>query len=232
MKKAFKFYSIIWVVLLILFNVLSFVSMGWTGVEKYTPSFWIGYVFITIAFIGQIICSYFAFKGNDAKKTFYNISLVKASYTGLILSFVFGGICMLVSPLPYWVSIILCAVVLGLNIVAVLKAAIAIEIVNEVDEKVKTSVLFVKSLTADAEILLDRAKSENVKTDCKKVYEAFRYSDPMSSNALATVENEISTKFSELSNAVASDNAEDVSEIAKELVALISERNKKCKLLK
>ena len=139
---------------------------------------------------------------------------------------------MLVSPLPYWVSIILCAVVLGLNIVAVLKAAIAIEIVNEVDEKVKTSVLFVKSLTADAEILLDRAKSENVKTDCKKVYEAFRYSDPMSSNALATVENEISTKFSELSNAVASDNAEEVSEIAKELVALISERNKKCKLLK
>lgn len=232
MKKAFKFYSIIWVVLLILFNVLSFVSMGWTGVEKYTPSFWIGYVFITIAFIGQIICSYFAFKGNDAKKTFYNISLVKASYTGLILSFVFGGICMLVSPLPYWVSIILCAVVLGLNIVAVLKAAIAIEIVNEVDEKVKTSVLFVKSLTADAEILLDRAKSENVKADCKKVYEAFRYSDPMSSNALATVENEISTKFSELSNAVASDNAEEVSEIAKELVALISERNKKCKLLK
>lgn len=232
MKKAFKFYSIIWAVLLILFNVLSFVSMGWTGVEKYTPSFWIGYVFITIAFIGQIICSYFAFKGNDAKKTFYNISLVKASYTGLILSFVFGGICMLVSPLPYWVSIILCAVVLGLNIVAVLKAAIAIEIVNEVDEKVKTSVLFVKSLTADAEILLDRAKSENVKADCKKVYEAFRYSDPMSSNALATVENEISTKFSELSNAVASDNAEEVLEIAKELVALINERNKKCKLLK
>lgn len=232
MKKAFKFYSAIWAVLLVLFNVISFVSVGWTGIEKYTPSFWIGYIFITIAFIGQIICTYFALKDNDIKKTFYNISLISTSYTGLILSFIFGGLCMLISPLPYWVGIILCAIVLSFNIIAVVKATAVIDIVSGIDEKVKESTLFIKSLTVDAENLISHAKSEAVKAECKKVYETVRYSDPMNSNALASIESEITIKFSNFSDAVVSDDSDVVAECANELVILIGERNKKCKLLK
>lgn len=232
MKKLFKYYCVIWAVLLVLFNVISFVSVGWAGTQKYTPSFWIGYVFITIAFIGQIICSYFALKDNDLKKTFYNISLISTSYTGLVLSFIFGGLCMIISPLPYWVGIILCAIVLSLNVIAVVKASAAIDIVSGIDEKVKESTLFIKSLTVDAESLVSRAKSEDIKAACKKVYEAVRYSDPMSNSALASIESEIAIKFSKLSDAVTSDNIEATSECANELVILIGDRNKKCKLLK
>lgn len=130
MKKVFKFYSIIWAVLLALFNVISFVSVGWAGISKYTPSFWIGYVFITLSFVGQIVCAYFALKDDDIKKTFYNISLIFTSYTGLILSFIFGGLCMLLSPLPYWVGIILCTIILGFNVIAVVKATAVIDIVR------------------------------------------------------------------------------------------------------
>ena len=232
MKKVFKFYSAIWAVLLALFNVISFVSVGWAGIEKYTPSFWIGYIFITIAFIGQITCTYFALNDNDIKKTFYNISLISTSYTGLILSFIFGGLCMLISPLPYWVGIILCAIVLVFNIIAVIKASAAIDIVGSIDEKVKENILFIKSLTDDAEGLISRAKSENVKAECKKVYEAFRYSDPMSNSALASIESEITIKFSNFSDAVLSNKFDVASECSTELVILIDERNKKCKLLK
>lgn len=232
MKKAFKFYSAIWFVLFVLFNVLAFVSVGWTKIEKYTPSFWIGYIFITVAFIGQIICTYFALKDNDLKKTFYNISLVSTSYTGLILSFIFGGLCMIISPLPYWVGIILCAIVLGINVITVVKASAAIDIVGNIDEKVKESTLFIKALTVDAENLMSRAKSEAVKSECKKVYEAVRYSDPMSNSALASIESEITIKFSNFSGAVVSDDFDVVAKSSKELVILIGERNKKCKLLK
>ena len=232
MKKAFKFYSAIWAVLLVLFNVISFVSVGWTGIEKYTPSFWIGFIFITIAFIGQIICTYFALKDNDIKKTFYNISLISTSYTGLILSVIFGGLCMLISPLPYWVGIILCAIVLAFNIIAVVKATAAIDIVGGIDKKVKEDTFFIKSLTVDAESLMSRAKSEAVKAECKKVYEAVRYSDPMSSNALTSVESEITITFAKLSEAVVDDNFETVSEFTSEIIILLGDRNKKCKLLK
>ena len=232
MKKVFKFYSVIWAVLLALFNVISFVSVGWAGISKYTPSFWIGYAFITLSFIGQIVCAYFALKDDDIKKTFYNVSLIAASYTGLILSFVFGGLCMIISLLPYWVGILLCAIVLGINVIAIIKASAVVDIVSSIDEKAKESTFFIKSLTVDAESLMSRAKSETTKAECKKVYEAIRYSDPMSNGALVSIESEITIKFSNFSDAVVSDKFNVASECATELVILIDERNKKCKLLK
>ena len=232
MKKSFKYYSVIFGILLILFNVIAFVSVGWAGEEKYTAAFWIGYVFITLSFIGQFICTYFALRDNEAQKTFYRISLIKTSYTGLILSFVFGGICMLISPLPYWVGIIICAVILTLNVIAVAKASAAVEIVETIDEKVKSKTSFIRSLTADAEILVACAKSEEIKAECKKVYEAVRYSDPMSCEALASVESQISEKFTELSAAVKSDKNDKVAKIASEIILSIEDRNKKCKVMK
>ena len=232
MKKIFKVYSIIWVIILALFNVISFVSVEWAGIPKYTPSFWVGYTFITLSFIGQIVCAYFALKDNDIKKTFYNVSLISTNYTGLILSFVFGGLCMIISPLPYWVVIILCAIVLAFNIIAVVKATAAIYVVGGIDKKVKESTLFIKSLTVDAENLMSRAKSEIIKAECKKVYEAVRYSDPMSNAALASIESEITITFAKLSEAVVDDNFETVSEFTSEIIILLGDRNKKCKLLK
>lgn len=232
MKKVFKFYFTVWAVLLALFNVISFVSVGWAGTPKYTPSFWIGYVFITLSFIGQIVCAYFALKDSDIKKTFYNVSLISTSYTGLILSFVFGGLCMIISLLPYWVGIILCAIVLAFNIIAVVKASAVIDIVGEIDNKVETKIFFIKSLTVDAESLISRAKSENIKAECKKVYEAVRYSDPMSNGTLASIESKITITFAKLSEAVVSEDSEKVMTLAGEIIILLGDRNKKCKLLK
>lgn len=232
MKKTFRNYLIIWAVLLALFNVIAFVSVGWAGIEKYSPSFWIGYIFITLAFIGQLACAYYALKEDDIKKTFYNISLITTSYSGLIVSFIVGGLCMLISPLPYWIAVILCAVVLAFSVMAVIKASAAVEIVNDVDKKVKESTLFIKSLTVDAESLLSRAKNEEVKAACKKVYEAARYSDPMSNTALASVEEQISAQMEALTAAVSANDEEKILSLAGEIVALIEDRNRKCKALK
>lgn len=228
MKKLFKFYFILWLVLLALFNVIAFVSVGWIGYEKYTPSFWIGYGFIMASFFGQLGCAWAAFRAENLQKLFYNIPLFRVSYAGLIASFVVGGLCMLISPLPYWVGILTCAITLALMILAVNKAALAAQLVAEVDEKVKTNTYFIRSLTADAEGLMAKASPEN-KAACKKVYEALRYSDPMSHEALADIEGEISLRFAALEAAGAD---AEFSAVADELCALIADRNRKCKVLK
>ena len=232
MKKRFNLYIIAWAVLLALFNVIAFVSVGWAGQEKYTSSFWIGYVFITVMFIGQLIYSYMAFKADNAKKLFYNISLIRTSYIGLIVSFIVGGLCMLISPLPYWVGVIVCAIVLVANVLSVVKATAAIDEIERVDTKVKTQTFFIKSLTVDAETLMAKAKSDSVKAECKKVYEAIRYSDPMSNDALSSVESQITVKFAALSDAVERDESDTVTKEANEVVILVGDRNKKCRLLK
>lgn len=228
MKKLFKFYFVLWLVLLVLFNVIAFVSVGWIAYEKYTPSFWIGYGFIMASFFGQLGCAWSAFRAENLQKLFYNIPLFRVSYAGLIASFVVGGLCMLISPLPYWVGILTCAITLALMILAVNKAALAAQLVAEVDEKVKTNTYFIRSLTADVEGLMVKASPEN-KAACKKVYEALRYSDPMSHEALADIEGEISLRFAALEAAGAD---AEFSAVADELCALIADRNRKCKVLK
>ena len=232
MKKNFKFYLISWAVVVALFNVIAFVVPSIPTLEKYTSSFWIGYVFITITLIGQLICAYVALKDDSSQKLFYSISLVRTSYIGLIVSFVVGGLCMLFSPLPYWVGAILCAIVLAINIIAVMKATVAINEVERIDEKIETQTAFIKALIVDAESLIARAKSETIKSECKKVYEAIRYSDPMSHTELATIESEIAHQFSLFVDAVKADDAEKVLDNATEICLLINDRNKQCKLLK
>ena len=232
MKKAFKSYVAIWAILLALFNVIAFVSVGWDYQEKYTPSFWVGYVFITLAFIGQIVCAKIAFDAKNSEKLFYNLPLISLSWTGLIVSFVAGGLCMLISPLPYWVGVIACAIVLAAVAIAVVKASVAADAVSGVEDKIKVQTFFIKSLTVDAEGLIASAQTEEIKSECKKVYEAVRYSDPMSHEMLASAESQITVKFSNLVDAVKENNTDAVNVLARELVILIGERNNKCKLLK
>ena len=227
MKKNFKFYLVAWAIVLALFNVISFVVPA----EK-TTSFWIGYIFISLTFIGQLACSYSVFKADNATKTFYNISLIKIGYIGLIASFVVGGLCMLISPLPYWGGVVVCAIVLAANILSVLKATAAVAEVERIDSKTKAQTSFIKMLTIDADTLMAQAKSDEVKAECRKVYEAIRYSDPMSNDELSSVEGQISAKFAELSSAVKADYFTNVAEIANEVVILIGDRNKKAKVLK
>lgn len=232
MKKRFGFYAISWSVLLVLFNVIAFIAPGWTGIEKYGASFWIGYVFISVTFLGQLACAWFALKEENMTKLFYKVSLITMSYIGLIITFVVGGLCMLISSLPYWIGIIVCSIVLVANILSLMKATAVIEEVQKIDEKVKLQTAFIKALTLEAESLLAKAQSEAVKTECKKVYEAIRYSDPMSNSALATIENEITQKFTELCDTVAKDNLSGTSTLTCDILALIDNRNKKCRLLK
>lgn len=232
MKKAFKSYFAIWAILLVLFNIIAFVSVGWINQEKYTPSFWVGYVFITVSFIGQLVCAKAAFNAKNLQKLFYHIPLISLSWTGLIVSFVIGGLCMLVSPLPYWVGVIACAIVLAVVAIAVIKASVAADEVSSIDDKIKTQTFFIKSLTVDAEGLIARAQTEEIKSECKKVYEAVRYSDPMSHEMLASAETQITIKFSDLSSAVNENNIDAVKVLAREVIILVDERNKKCRLLK
>lgn len=231
MKKSFSIYTLVWVICYILFNVITFaVPSDVSGVYKDEPTFWVGYLFITFAFIGQLVVGYIAFKQANLQKTFYNIPLLYVSYVGLIVTLFFGALSMVI--MPVWLGIIVCFIVLALTAIAIIGAKGAADIVDNIDEKVKVKTFFIKALTVDAESMSARAQSPEVKAECKKVYEAVRYSDPMSHDALAGIESQITLKFNAFSNAVMSNNAVAAKVYADELVILIGDRNRKCKILK
>ena len=230
MKKNFKLYIICWTILLALFNVICFVTPNEAaGLNKFGGAFWVGYIFITAAFIGQLVCAYIAFKAENLKKLFYNLPLITLSYTGLVLTLIFGGAAMAIPNLPGWAGAVICLLILGFNAIAIIKAKAAAELVESVDKKISRQTGFIKNLTAETESLVLHAKSDEVRAECKRVYEAARYSDSMSNIRLADIEEKITAEMQQLSEAVANDDSEIAAAVTNELIALIENRNSKCK---
>ncbi len=234
MKKNFKFYALMWAVLLAVWCAVVFlvrpILPGY--VINYDARFWIAFVFIVLAFIGNLVCAHLAFKAENSKKMFLNLPLITVSWSALITMLVVGSVLMLIPNCPAWITAVVCIIILAFNAIAVIKAGWAADAVSKVDERVAAQTSFIKSLIVDTESILSRAKSDAVKAECKKVHEAVRYSDPMSNDALSVIEAKITVKVDEFSTAVGADDAEKAKEIADEIVVLVGDRNKKCKALK
>ena len=230
MKKAFKMYLIGWFAVLALFNLITFIIPDYAN--KFSTMFWVAYALITIAFIIQLGCTYYAFSGDNLTRTFYNIPLIRVSITSLVVMFIAGSIFMAIPGVYEWLGIIICAAVLVVNIIMILKASAAGATVENIDKKIKTQTMFIRMFTADMQILLQKCSDEDIKKVVNSVYEAARYSDPMSNDALTGVENKISDKLAELQGAVEANDYTRVSDAAKQIEGLISERNIKCKMLK
>lgn len=231
MKKNFKSYTVCWAAALVLFNIIAFVVPRFPENDKFGSSFFIGYIFVTVAFVGNLICVYIAFKNDNLQKFFYSLPIVTLAYSGLIVSFAIGCICMLVSYIPYWVGVLVCYAILAVYAIAIVKAQTAGNIVSDKDDRIKSSTAFVKNLTIEADALMKAVNGDAAKAACKKVYEAIRYSDPVSSNALTELEGRIEAKFSEFAEA-AKNGDERIVGLAEEVVMLAVERNRKAKLSK
>lgn len=234
MKKHFKNYALLWAILFVTWCAVVFlvrpVIPGYTII--YDSRFWISFAFIVISFVTNLICAFTAFKSDNLEKIFMNLPLVTISRTALIITVIAGSAIMLIPDCPYWIAAAVCAVILLFNVVSILKASWAAETVIDTQEKVKTNTSFIRELTSDAQNLISKADNDKLKKVCKDVYEAVRYSDPMSNSNLSQIEDEISSKFNELSLAVEKNNTDKVKHLSDELVVLIKERNSKCKQYK
>ncbi len=229
MKSSFKFFAVIWLIALILFNAIVFTLGNEMGIE-FGGSFWIGYTFVTISFLGHLACAYQAFRHENLTKVFYNLPLVSISYGSLIGSFLFGAIFMSLG-LPAWLCGLASLVILGINAISVLKVSVAADVVQKIDQKTKTQTFFISYLSAEAERLNNHCSAE-LKPLCTKVYEAIRYSDPMSVQELVGVEGTIKNLFDSFAAAVKGGDAARANLLAADLLENVEVRNARCKLLK
>lgn len=227
MTRQFKLYAVVWAVIFAIFNIVAFAM----PIER-ENAFWIGYVFIILAYVLQLACGYKACQSDSLEKVFYSISILKVSYSGLAISGFVGIIAMLIANFPIWLADIICFVALGYMAIAIVKADAAVEAVEAVGQKVKVQTFFMKALTADAQTLISRASTDVAKENCNAVYELIRYSDTMSNDALASIESQITIKFQEFATAVTNSEDDKIPVLANELNILVTDRNNKCKLLK
>lgn len=233
MKSKFKYYAVAWTVLVALFNVIVFITPNeFKGMSKFGGSFWAGYIFIMLAFIGQLFVAWQSVRDDSITKMFYNIPLITISYSALVVMIVIGTLSMSIPNLPYWLGVIGCLLVLAFAVTALMGAQAGASLVTDIDEEIKNNTFLIKSLTVDVESLMRKEVNADIKSELKKVYEAVRYSDPMSNDALSGIESQITLKMNELIESVEKGDINLVSKNAKEMIVLVNDRNRKCKLLK
>lgn len=233
MKSMLRHSIIIWFLIVIVFNVIVFaVPRTIAGVDRFTDSFWVGYVAIMIMLIAQLGIVWLTFKEENLTKLFYNFSLVRISILGMIAMGIAGMICMLIPVLPVWVGIIICLLVLISNVIALVSAHVAVSTVEEIDKKSKGKTFFIQSLTLDVEMLKEKATIPEITNEIKTLYDTVRYSDPMSDDDLVPIESQITLLMSELSEGVEKEDIDVVKKRVTDISILLSERNKRCKILK
>ena len=234
MKKNFKFYFSLWSILLAVFNVVVFILRpvipGY--IIEYDARFWIAWGFILAAFIVNLVCAYFAFRAENLKKLFYSIPLITVSRSGLIVLMAVGSALMLIPGCPAWITAIVCIVIFAFNAAAVIKAKAAGDIASDVNDKVKAQTAFIKTASANAQSIVNEAGSDAVRAECKKVYEALRYSDPVSDISLFAIESDIAEKLKALEIAVRADDPEGTAALSGVIIVLTEKRSQRCRALK
>ncbi len=229
MKRARNTFLIIWAICFALYNVIVFVVPN----ENYgTESFWIGYALITVALVGNLACSFIALNSKTNAKLFNNIPLVTTSIVETVVSSIAGAIFIVVPGIKSWAVVVVTAIILAISAIVSVIAKSTADTVSDIDDKIKKQTSFIKGITLDAELLMSSAGNDEIKAEIKKVYEAFRFSDPMSSDALNDVEDRIQNQFNLLQEVVVTENTDKVSQVSKDLLNLIDYRNKKCKITK
>lgn len=218
MNKNFKYYFAIWAILFVVFNAVLFIVAANTGaIAKSGVSFWVSYALIIVSFVAQLLCARNAFSG-DSRKLFYGLPMIQVSYSGLIASIIVGAILMSVRVIPCWIAAVICLIIAAIEAVAIVKAKAATDIVSNRDAEIRQKTSFIREMTAEAEMLYKTASTDEEKRELKKLYEVFRYSDPMTTPSSIVIEEEIKQVFSEIQRAFSAS-------IVNQLVLLIKKRN-------
>ena len=214
-----------YVILGILFALVSIIAFAVPTIK--TATFWIAYVFTAAAFAAQIgIWKTAIGKAETLKSKFLGFPVVHFGIVYAIIQTVAFAVFLFVPTLPVWSAIVVCSVIAGISAVCMISADAGRDEIERVEAKVQKKVFYIRELQVDIELLADNESDAAVKTALAQLAERIRYSDPMSSEQLANLENKISSKVAELKT------TSSKLEIITELNSLLDERNKKCKILK
>lgn len=215
-------YSILGILFIIL-NVIIFTI----PINK-TTTFWITYVFTLIAFGMQILIWKVAFNKTETLKSKYlGIPVIYIGILYLIIQMIALAISIIVSTIPTWIAIIINVLIIGISMIYMITTELGKNIVKNTEQKVNQKIFYIKELQTEVEMIAQSEEDNEIKVELEKLAENIRYSDPISNERLVSIEDEISSKVSELKNAT-----KDKKDIIKEINLMIIERNKKCKINK
>lgn len=232
MKKYFKSYAIIWLIGVILFSAFAFIAQLFIPGRKIDATFIVCYAAVLLAFAGQLGLGYRFFNEENKEKVFLNMPLLSLGKACVIVTALVCAALALIPGVPFFAALLAAVLILGLFGVAIVKADVAATAVQEIGRRAAVNSAFVKQMTASAEALRAKARTDAGKETAAQVYEAIRYANKSSTAALGDVEAKIEANFTVLSDAIVGGDDDMTKSVGGQLLGLIAEREAMAKSAK
>lgn len=220
-------FALIYAILLGVFNLLVFLLS-----KNRTDVFWLSYAFMTLAFVVQIVSMLLSFKTADVETAFFGIPLASFSVFYLCAEIVIGALFMIFQAAGFTLALIIQLLVLAAFLIIAIISLMARDTVRQIGETVKENVFSLKSVLIDVDMIRESCTDPDLKESLRKLSETIKYSDPMTNDSVASLEERILRKVSELRIYVDDNQLSDAKQVCGELERLYIERNKKLAISK
>ena len=216
-------------VLLVLYILVAFLIPF-----AHTAVFWVSFVFTLIAFVVVAASIYIAFvKNPDAKSRFYGFPIAKIGVIYGAVQLIAGLIFMaLAAWVPAWIAVLVYAIALGAAVIGLISAEAVVEEIRVQDVKLKKDVTLMRSLQSKLNQMAAQCDNPDATAEVKRFAEEMRYSDPVSSEALADIERDLTAAVEELQSAIVDGDSAATKQLCRKASGILVERNRLCKLNK
>lgn len=231
MEREFKLYRKCWIASVFFYSLVMFIKKS--PIESFGFNMITGVFLLTVlGLMMQAIFMTSAYKKGKLNSVFYRLPMVRIGMTGLFGMGIITILIGLIPNFPLWFGAVICLIfAIGIALASSLAEKNA-SYLESVDEKIKDQTEFIQSMTIASESLMKRVQSEKIKKECKKVYEAFRYSDPMSTELILDEEERIREQFSKFVSSVKNEDLNLIKETSVEIQRLLEARNKRLRYMK
>ena len=230
-EKKSRSVALIYAIVLFLF-IMAFLIIPF----RKNASSWISFVFTIIGFVFSLIVCGVAFK---AKKTLvsriYGYPIFRIGVIYALAQFLTGvAICTISAfvNVPFWISILVSVVLLGMASIVVIITDNTRDIIEKVDETTKSKTKKMVFFQIDIAGIIDDCGNPEAKAELVKLNELFKYSDPVSNEETMAKENTINSLLTDLKIAVEKDDTDSVMDLTKQITNALRERNRICQATK
>ena len=230
-KNRLRFYVSLAVVFAVFSAIVFFAPF------KRSAAFWLSYAFAAVAAAVQLYAypRAFDFEGHDVRSKFYGFPLARLTTIYLIAQLVLSLVFIIAAQfaeIKIWIPAVLYTVMLGVFAIGFLAADSMREEVERQDTAHKARVDTMRALQSKAVYIAAQCDDSETKKALNKLAENFRFSDPVSSDALTDMEAGLNALVDELQSAVLEKDYPTARTLCAKTEDALADRNRMCKLSK
>lgn len=225
-KNAFFATLISSLIVLVAFNLIFFlVPRDW---NVGTASLWTVYAFFHVFLVGFSAISLLYAKKMTPRQRFFETPAIISWGIGFLVSFIVALTIYILTfffEVPMWIPLIIEVILLAVTLISFLARRSYSSHLQEAEKEEEKAISFSKSLREEIHSLCLDNKEEKLAKPLEKLYEAVRYSDPVSLEKDAEVEKNLREKLTDLKESFSKKDVSSSLAIIDEMEILLKKRH-------